>query len=45
MNRPTITEHDASSNTTVIREMTVEEYEVAIADGWQPDETAEPSEP
>lgn len=34
--KPTITEHDALTGETVIREMTDAEYEQLLADGWTP---------
>lgn len=32
--RPQITEHDALTNQTTVREMTDAEYEQLLADGW-----------
>ncbi len=40
--RPQITEHNALTNETTVRDMTEAEYEQLLADGWTPDE--EPAE-
>jgi hypothetical protein len=42
MMRPQITEHNALTNETTVRDMTEAEYEQLLADGWTPDE--EPAE-
>lgn len=43
MMRPQITEHDALTNQTIVREMTDAEYDQLLADGWTSGE--EPLEP
>ena len=46
--KPLITIHDASTGTTVVREMTKDEYQALLDSGWtpgedKPDATSEPA--